>query len=217
MGRILIILAGATLVSACEDQKSDVVEAVRYHQVYEGTLRESCGDHCHGWSETDNDIGPIGRDGLRVYIEPSFDDFALRFEILPQPSGCAVRWDDAAPAQANDYCTGFLVRMRKLAISEQGAVQLPMPRDYSFLLPSKDSNALFSIADRSLDRWRGSTTISLDGTDISLELHKNGRTRSLSSNEDEYSEPTDPAAQVGAELRKLVRAYGPKDGLPRFW
>lgn len=73
--------------------------------VFERTLPEGCGKKCFRFAETDQARGAVGKDGMRVYVEPSFGAFDYRFEIVPQPGGCVIRWPEEEFDEAKNYCT----------------------------------------------------------------------------------------------------------------
>ncbi|GGB60299.1 hypothetical protein [Blastomonas aquatica] len=210
----LVILSGmAVLLTACEFKDGRNVQDT----VFTGTLAESCGEDCLFWSETDQSRGAIGRDGLRVYIEPSFGQFDFRFEIVPQPRGCVTIWPDEDISEDKDYCAHYLVRMRKqLSQGRQSGVAAQF-EDFNFVLPQEGARELLGVADKLSDAWVGSPSGTIDGTTIAYELTKRGKTRSMISNDSLDTDHRNPAAWIGAELHRFALAYGPTGQIPRLY
>lgn len=201
---IFFLTPVVTLFAGCEAQQT----------IQERTLAQSCDPNCYFWAQTDAYRGPIGKDGMRVYIEPSFGAFSYRFEIVPQPGDCAARWlDEDAGIQAK-ACAHYLVRMRKVSTTpiEPGG---PAKReDFRFILPAQSAEELFNGAHEMSNRWRGTTVSWLDGTAVSFELHKRGRVRSMYSNGPLSYDYRNPAAWVAAELHRFALAFGPEGQIP---
>lgn len=201
----------ALILAGCNGRSGRYADDV----VFEGTLAEACGEDCLFWSETDDERGAQGADGLRVYIEPSFGAFDYRFEIVPQPQGCITIWPDEEFAEEKNYCAHYLVRMRKQA-SQNGQPRAAAKfEDFHFILPQEDARELLGISDRLAQAWGRGRSGTLDGTTIAFELTKRGKTRSMISNESLDTDHRNPAAWVGAELHRLAFAYGPTGQIPR--
>lgn len=203
----------ALTLTGCSEQKARHANDV----VFEDTLAEACGEDCLFWSETDDDRGVPGTDGLRVYIEPSFGEFYYRFEIVPQPEGCITVWPDEEFAEHKNYCAHYLVRMRKQA-SQNGQPSTAADfEDFRFILPQEDARELLGVSDRLAQTWTGDRSVTLDGTSIAFELTKRGKTRSMISNESLVTDHRNPAAWIGAEMHRLALAYGPTGHIPRLY
>jgi hypothetical protein len=199
------------LLTGCESRDGRLAQG----DVFKGTLAEACGADCLFWSETDENRGALGSDGLRVYIEPSFGEFDYRFEIVPQPQACITIWPDEEFSEEKNYCAHYLVRMRKQA-SQNGQSRGSAPfEDSSFILPQEDARELLGIADKLSDAWVGSPSSTIDGTTIAYELTKRGKTRSMISNDSLDTDYRNPAAWVGAEMLRFALAYGPAGKIPR--
>lgn len=201
---ILLLTASAAFVGGCEAHQT----------IQERTLVQSCNPECYFWAQTDEYRGPVGKDGMRVYIEPSFGDFSYRFEIVPQPSDCATRWIDDDSDARGKACAHYLVRMLKVSTTPIEPSGSTKREDFRFILPAQSAEELFNVADQMSDRWRGTNVMWLDGTGVSFELHKRGRVRSMSSNGLLSHDYRNPAAWVAAELHRFALAYGPEGQIP---
>lgn len=182
--------------------------------VHERTLSESCSEKCYYWAQTDRYRGPVGKDGMRIYIEPSFGDFSYRFEIVPRPSDCATRWIDIDNDDRGKACAHYLVRMRKVSTTPIEPGGSAIREDFRFILPVQSAEELFNVADQMSDRWRGTTVWWTDGTVVSFELHKLGQVRSMYSNAPLSYDYRNPAAWVAAELHRFALAYAPNGQIP---
>ncbi len=202
---IFMLTVTAALLAGCEGRDT----------IHERTLAQSCDPDCYFWAQTDMDRGPLGKDGMRVYIEPSFGDFSYRFEVVPQPVACVAWWPDDGNVTRENECSHYLVRMRKMSSQPIELGGSATTEDFKFILPVESASELFVVADEMSDRWRGSMAMFMDGTGVSFEIYKRGRVRSMYSNVGLRHNHRNPAAWVAAELHRFTLAYGPTGQIPR--
>lgn len=155
-------------------------------------------------------LSDLGRDGLRVLIEPSFGRYAYYATLRWTPSGCIPR--ARARTDGSDrarICQASRVRVRRIDAAS-GTVAFAQ-----FHVPRQDSDALVEQLDIRLARWEGPNFVSTDGTGVSLERVRDGQTRSMSSNGSPQFDVNNPAAQLRGDLLRILLAYGPAGFAPR--
>lgn len=152
----------------------------------------------------------LGRDGLRVLIEPSFGRYAYYVALRWVPSGCIPR--DRAKSDGSvraRLCQASHVRVRRID-ADSGKVALA-----EFYATRQDGDALLEQLDARLAQWKGPNFPSTDGTGVSLERVRDGQVRSMRSNSSPSYGIDNPAAQLRGDLLRILLAYGPAGFAPR--
>lgn len=139
-------------------------------------------------------LGVLGSNGLRASIEPSFGN--ARYQIDIAPDGLRL------PGSPN-------VRYRILA--DQGAVE-----EYRLFASYEDVREVIDMFDARSDGWLGATGLGLDGTSVIAERVATGRVSYGDSNARPSEDPLNPIAGLGADLNRLLLAYGPTGRVPRL-
>ena len=161
----------------------------------------------------------LGRNGLRVGIEPSFGaySYTVRFDV--RPANCAARmaWS-AVPNGRGDRAYGRcrsvvarvrrLERLRDLRGDEHGYGRV----DTAFVaIPVEEYEAVGERIDRAFKGGR-STGFDTDGTTIAVERMSAGRLQAYVGNASAGDE--DPAPETAAQVQRLLLAYGPRRLIP---
>ena len=155
-------------------------------------------------------LSDLGREGLRVLIEPSFGRYAYYVTLRWVPAGCIPR--DRAKRDGSDsarLCHASHVRARRIDAAT-GAIALAQ-----FHVPREDGDAVLEQLDARLAQWKGPNFASTDGTSVSLERVRDGQVRSMSSNSSPSYGIDNPAAQLRGDLLRILLAYGPAGFAPR--
>ncbi len=155
-------------------------------------------------------LSDLGRDGLRVLIEPSFGRYAYYVTLRWVPAGCIPR--DRAKRDGSDgarlcHASHFRVRRIDAASGAVAAAQFHVPRE--------DSDALVEQLDIRLAQWKGPNFASTDGTGVSIERVRDRQVRSMHSNGSPQLDIDNPAAQLRGDLLRILLAYGPTGFAPR--
>lgn len=189
----------ALLLASCSDRNSKIVEGPL-------TGDEAIPADVAGGER----LADLGTEGLRVLIEPSFGRYRYYLSLRRSPRDCLprdIRSDDGSDAAR--ACGPTRVRARRID-QRAGRVQVA-----GFFLPAEESDDLFETLDARLQTWRGTTSLWLDGTGVSLERVRQGRVRSMTSNQPASADDGNPAARLRDDLLRILLAYGPAGFAPR--
>lgn len=156
----------------------------------------------------------LGRNGMRVSIDPSFGDYGYVVDFIPRPFDCYL-----APGRHFDEERHRREGCRMIAVRYTifGRDEAPEPRirRFSFHVPEEEYREVVADFDRLARRWRGSDGGVLDGTGVGVEQFREGRLRSIDSNAPTMFKPDNPAANMRLHVHRLLLAYGPAGAVPR--
>jgi len=188
------------LLAACSEPGAE-----RIGKVIEGPLS---GDRAISATDSGGEpLARVGSDGFRVVIQPSFGRYRYYLSLRRLPAGCLprARQRDDGPDRGQD-CGPGRISARRIDQND-GKV-----RTAEFFVPGEEVDALVGDLDARLTRWRGTDTVTFDGTRVSLERVRNRSVRSVDTNNDE---PDNPASQLRRDLHRILLAYGPTGFAPR--
>jgi len=195
----IALLTLSVLLTACSERAAQVID---------GPLPE---DRAISLSDSGGErLATVGADGFRMLIAPSFGHYRYYLSLRRLPAGCVPRSrqrDDGADAGRG--CGPALLNVRRI---DQKVGQV---RAATFFIPGEEAEALVEELDARLDQWRGTNARWSDGTGVALERVRNGRVRSMDTNQPAFDAPDNPAAQLKGDLHRILLAYGPGGFAPR--
>jgi hypothetical protein len=154
-------------------------------------------------------LASLGRNGMRVSIAPFDSDYAFLVDFMPLPHDCflPLEPDFDQARYSREGCHRVEVRYGRIG-QHRLTGQMRFDR---FLVPVGDYEDAVREFELMARRWSDSHG-HLDGTVIGVELYREGRLRSLSSND---PGPGSPTATLGVAVHRLLLAYGPAGAVPR--
>jgi hypothetical protein len=153
-------------------------------------------------------LASLGRNGMRVSISPSDGDYDFLVDFVPQPLGCYLPLEPIDQARLQrEGCRWVEVRYGRFG-RHALAGQI---RFDQFIVPEGDYRDVVGQFELQARNWSDPHG-TLDGTAIGVELYREGRLRSLSSND---AGPASPTATLGVAVHGLLLAYGPTGTVPR--
>lgn len=188
------------LLAACSEPSAEVID-----KVIDGPLS---GDRAISASDAGGgQLSSVGSDGFRVLIEPSFGRYRYYLSFRQLPSGCLLRARQRRDgSDSGRVCGPGRIHVRRIDQNDGQVLTA------EFFIPGEEADTLLEDLDARLTRWRGTDTLTYDGTGVSLERVRNGSVISIDTN---HVGPDNPASQLLGDLQRILLAYGPSGFAPR--